>query len=287
VGVFRRQFVLVSGLIVALAAGVLQLSGAQSDAASAATAPAITWLAAGDSYASGQGLPDPSGPCAQGTGKNGSGSTWAVAAAHLLREQGFNIADGGPDLVACTGAISDQFFHADGAPADKEPQWKSSMKRYDLVTFSFGGDDIQFKSTITQCTLAIHLCAPANTERNKITELGSTGDDVLGIHEAGFPVFLNHVATAGVVKGGNVIVMGYPLVFEKPSGWDKALLRTCSGFTPAIIDRMRGWGSDLNATIGESVAKVNAEPASERNGVHFTFINPVRAHAGSDCALSV
>ena len=155
------------GLIVVLASGVLQLGGAQSGAAGAAPSPAITWLAAGDSYASGQGLPDPSGPCAQGTGKNGSGSTWAITAAGLLEQRGFAIADGAPDLVACTGAISDPFPHADGAPADKEPQWKSSMKRYDLVSFSFGGDDIQFKSTITQCTLVLHLCAPANTERNK------------------------------------------------------------------------------------------------------------------------
>lgn len=264
----------------ALAAGGLLLGlgtsalGAPATNAATTSHP-ISWLAAGDSYASGQGLPNPSGPCARGTGTKGSGSTWAVTAAYLLKEQGVTIAGGGPDLVACTGAISDQFFNADGAPADKEPQWKSPMKRYDLVTFSFGGDDIQFKSTITQCTIALGFCAPANTERNKITELGSTGDYVLGIHEPGYPTFLNHVANAAVVKGGNVIVMGYPLVFEKPSGWDKVLGTTCSGFAPAIIDRMRGWGSDLNATLGESVIKVNAEPARERNGVHFTFINPV------------
>ena len=36
-----------------------------------------------------------------------------------------------------------------------------------------------------------------------------------------------------------------------------------------------GWGADLNATIGQAVTNANAEPASERNGADFTFINPV------------
>jgi hypothetical protein len=190
-----------------------------------------------------------------------------------LHSDGIDIAGGSPKLVACTGAISDQFFHTDGAKHGA-PQWTPAMKRYDLVTFSFGGDDIQFKSTITQCTLALHLCAPANTERNKITELGSTGDYVLGIHEPGLPTFLNNVANKAVVKGGNVVLMGYPDVFENPDDWGPGV-EACSDFLPPIVNRMRGWAGDLNATIGESVLKVDAEPASARNDVTFTFINPV------------
>jgi hypothetical protein len=257
--------------VLAVLGGVLP-GALEAPAGAASTGQPITWLAAGDSYSSGQGLAHPSGPCARGTGQDGSGSTWAVVAAGLLKSQGMSFASGDPDLVACTGAISDQFFHADGS-AD-EPQWRPAMKRYDLVTFNFGGDDIQFKSTITQCTLALHFCAPANTERNKITELGSSGDYVLGIHEPGYPSFLNHVATTAVVKGGNVVVMGYPDVFEDPTKWGN-LRATCSGFQPFIVDRMRGWAGDLNATIGQAVANANAEPAAERNGVHFTFVNPV------------
>ena len=262
----------------AMTFGTMGLLAASSPAPAGAqnSSQTLTWLAAGDSYASGQGLPHPAGPCAQGTGKNGSGSAWAISAAYLLKSEGITIAGGGPTLVACTGAISDQFFHTDGAKQGA-PQWKPAMKRYDLVTFSFGGDDIQFKSTITQCTLAVHLCAPANTERNKITELGSTGVNVLGIHEPGLPTFFNNVANQAVVKGGNVVVMGYPDVFEDPSKWGAVrdlTHPTCSDFLPNIVDRMRGWAGDLNATIGESVLKVDAEPATKRNGVTFTFVNP-------------
>ena len=242
-------------------------------AATANPSHPITWLAAGDSYASGQGLVDPSGPCARGTGKDGSGFTWALSGASTLKENGISVASGSPDLVACTGAISDQLFNADGSP--NAPQWNSKkMQPFDLVTFSFGGDDIGFKATIEACTLHAHLCPPANTERNKIAAMGTTGVTLNGRHLPSYPSFLNHVAKTAVVKGGNVVVMGYPQVFENPTMWDTG--RTvCSGFTFPIVNRMRGWGGDLNAIIGESVLKVDAEPASQRNDVHFTFINPV------------
>jgi hypothetical protein len=263
----------VAALVAVIACGSLWVQSAASSAgASSPPIKNLTWLAAGDSYASGQGLPHPAGACASGTGQDGSGSAWAITAAGILTgKDGVRLANGSPDLVACTGAISDQFFNADGSA--NEPQWTPAMGPYDLVTFSFGGDDIQFKSTITQCTLTGGFCAPANTERNKITELGSTGDYVLGIHEPGFPAFLNHVANAAVVPGGNVVVMGYPDIFENPSKWGGSR-NNCSGFLPFIVNRLRGWGGDLNATIGEAVVRANAEPASERNGVHFTFINP-------------
>lgn len=241
-------------------------------AASGTISHPITWLAAGDSYASGQGLLDPSGPCERGTGKDGSGLTWALSGASTLKGSGVSVATGSPDLVACTGAISDQFFNADGSA--NAPQWNpKKMKPFDLVTFSFGGDDIGFKRTIEICTVT-HICPSASTERNKIAAMGTTGVTVAGRHIPSYPTFLNHVATTAVVKGGNVIVMGYPQVFEDPATWDFGRTN-CSGYISPIVDRMRGWGADLNATIGESVAKIDAEPPAERNSVQFTFINPV------------
>jgi hypothetical protein len=50
-----------------------------------------------------------------------------------------------PVLVACTGAKTGEFFKSQGkSPAE----WTPSMGRYDLVTFSFGGDDIGFASIV-------------------------------------------------------------------------------------------------------------------------------------------
>jgi hypothetical protein len=252
--------------------------------ASATTAgqEGLTWLAAGDSYASGQGLPVSTAPCAQGTGQNGSGATWAVSAAGILKTAGVTIAHGSPDLVACTGAISDEFFHShtglvDDLPANLKtphgPQWRPQMGRYDLVSFSFGGNDIGFVSILLHCrTIG---CPSDASVRQKITELGTTGVYKGSLQIPPYPVFLDTVAKQAVVPGGNVIVMGYPEVFDTPGLWGATAQTECAGYSKATVQLFRGWAGDLNATIGKAVAKVNAEPASTRNGVHFTFIDPV------------
>jgi len=261
-----------------LTTSFVQVLPATSTATAASTGPGITWLAAGDSYASGQGLPSPAGACAQGTGAPGAGSAWSIVAAQLLGRSSF--ASGSPDLVACTGAISDEFFHShtglvDEIPLNKSPhgpQWTTKMGQSDLVSFSFGGDDIGFASILQHCVVT--SCPPDAAVRDKIAELGSSGVYKGSLHIPSFPTFLNHVATAAVVSGGNVIVMGYPEVFEKPSLWGPKTT-SCGFLTAKEINMARGWAGDLNATLGASVTKVNAEPSSERHGVHFSFINPV------------
>jgi hypothetical protein len=230
----------------------------------------LTWLAAGDSYASGQGLKNPVGPCARSMGESGTGSTWAVSAAHALMRAGYSFAKSSPDLVACTGAISDQFFNSDGSAI--APQWRPNMGRFDLVTFSFGGDDIGFPSIMAHCAT---IGCPADVDvRQKISELGTSGVYWNGRHLPSFSIFLRHVATSAVVRGGNVVVMGYPELFALPSTWG-SLQGTCSGLSAQEVDMVRGWGGDLNATLGSAVAQLNAEPSSQRNGVQFSFVNPV------------
>ena len=151
------------------------------------------------------------------------------------------------------------------------------MHRYDLVSFSFGGDDIGFESIMIHCVesrLKVSGCPPDASVRQKITQLGTTGVFKGSLHIPPFPSFLEHVATASVVHGGNVIVMGYPEIFERSGLWGPKET-TCAGLSKSTVDELRGWAGDLNATLGISVAKANAVPASNRNDVHFTFVNPV------------
>ena len=69
--------------------------------------PLRSWLAAGDSYSSGEGLPHAEGPCARAV--RGSGSlTWADVARDRIALA--LPALGSPRLVACTGARSGDFF---------------------------------------------------------------------------------------------------------------------------------------------------------------------------------
>ena len=244
-------------------------------AASAATSvPAITWLAAGDSYASGQGLTHPSGLCARGTGTDGSGSTWAISAAAKLRKAGIDIAGSDPDLVACTGAISADLLADNSKKLGPKhaAQWTPKMGRFDLVTFSFGGDDVGFAGIMAHCEE--FGCPSDASVRAKITALADNGVTIKGVKTQPYHTFLDNVAKTAVAKGGNIVVMGYPEIVEDVGLWS-AGRTTCAGMSAGEDQRLRGWAGDLNATIGSAVSEVNALPATQRNDVHLTFIDSV------------
>jgi hypothetical protein len=243
-------------------------SGAQ---AAATTTPAtvsssVRWLAAGDSYASGQGLVDRSGVCARASGIS---KTWAQVAAATLSQQGYAVPN--PQLVACSGAKSTAFFASqDGNP----PQWRPSMGRYQLVTFSFGGDDVGFKPIITACYERIFSdsgCSDANV-RHAIKKVAT-----------GYPGFLQQVAVSAVTSGGHVVVMGYPELIELPNLWPRTnrLTRVCQfGLDKNDANLIRGWAGVLNAAIGSAVKAANSLPATARNNVTFTFVDPVSGNNG-------
>jgi len=111
-------------------AGLLSLPGAPK---ANALSPALSWLAAGHSYSSGEGLPHATGICAQATPPSSS-QAWAFSAYDILHAEGSPVAS--PTLVACTGAKTSQFFtptskdHAEFASPPDPPA--------DLVTMTFG-----------------------------------------------------------------------------------------------------------------------------------------------------
>ena len=232
----------------------------------------ISWLAAGDSYASGAGLTKTTKLCARAPGTRADPSmAWAVVASRskILMKDHFGV----PVLVACTGAKTGEFFKSQGkSPAE----WTPSMGRYDLVTFSFGGDDIGFASIIQSCYEHTSECSNG-TVRSRISALGRA-----------FPGFLIRVARSAVVSGGNVMVMGYPELIEDPSLWPQINRDThqCQGIDPNTSKSIRGWAGALNAAIGSAVDRVNARPAAERNGVHFTFVDIVTGQSSEGISRS-
>lgn len=233
----------------------------------------ISWLAAGDSYASGAGLTNTTKLCARALGTQADPSmAWAVVASRsrILGKDHF----GSPDLVACNGGTIEEFFRPQGS---KNPaEWTPSMGRFDLVTFSFGGNDIGFVSIIESCYLHGSLCSN-QTVRSRISALGRA-----------FPGFLTHVAKSVVVTGGNVVVMGYPELIEDPSLWLQINrdAHQCLGIDANTAKSIRGWSGALNAAIGNAVNQVNARPVAKRNGVHFTFIDVVTGQSSDGIGAS-
>ena len=285
------------GVVVALGVGLGVLSSVTGSASAASPTPsaalpppirAISWLAAGDLYSSGQGLVYELGPCAQAQASQGEPGAWGIEAAHDLSGAGkISLARGSPDLVACTAATTANFTHSQGK---LPPQWSIADPRYDLVTFTFGGDDLNFKSVIEAClgldpagiisgvgllssplarALALKAweldpfahCQSNSTLRSLIAQLAGP-----------YKEFLEGVSRQAVTPGGNILVLGYPELVEDPKLWsgiDKDI-GLCQGITPADAEELRGLAGDLNATIAETVASVDAEGI---DGVHLRYVD--------------
>lgn len=252
--------------------------------ASSAAPSHLTWLAAGDSFSSGQGLPHATGACAQA--EPGSGSvTWPDVAYQDLGGSSSRFSQ--PDLVACTGATTSDFKTApDNAGA---PEWDPSMGRFDLVTFTFGGDDIGFRPILEQClglarlvTTVENASADTGTGADRVAPLpsgpghtcpsGSIIDTRIAAFGSSYRSFLGAIANEVVVPGGNIVVLGYPDLIELPkfwANWEKAV-GACWGIGTGDATELRGMAGDLNATIGAAVA---AENELAPNGVHMTFVD--------------
>jgi hypothetical protein len=150
------------------------------------------------------------------------------------------------------------------------------MGRYDLVTFSFGGDDVGFASIMMACYEGSNLC----TDKAVRAQIAAVANS--------YRTFLAKVATNAVVADGNVVVMGYPELIEDPGLWPVLNDATfqCQGLSRTQAKRIRGWAGDLNATIGNAVKTANALPPAKRNGVHFTFVDVVTGQAANGISSS-
>ena len=141
----RRRLAVLSLLIVASGAGALGAPGA-ADAAPPPATSGKTYVALGDSYAAGFGLPLPSTPtgepvpgCEQTTGDY----------PHILAGQlGLKLTD-----VACSGATTVDFTHPQDVNGPQPPAQLDIFKTVqpDLVTITIGGNDLGFTSIATAC----------------------------------------------------------------------------------------------------------------------------------------
>jgi hypothetical protein len=280
-----RPLTLFNGAVVAVLTSTALVAVATRPVATAAPSSVpLRWLAAGDSYSSGEGLPHSSGECARAALSSGS-STWAERAYNDIHAGQPNLAT--PRIVACTGATTNELI--DGNDAAGGPEWSPLMGHFDLVTFTFGGNDVGLAPILEQCvglsrliaylksasTLATgiprfvaplasdggHTCPAASTIERRIAALAST-----------YGAFLTSVAYQVMAPGGNILVLGYPELIELPKFWAvwEQKIGACWGIGTTDATELRGLAGDLNATIGQTVADINKVAP---NGVHLRFVD--------------
>ncbi|SDJ10717.1 GDSL-like Lipase/Acylhydrolase family protein [Frankineae bacterium MT45] len=236
----------------------------------------ITMLAVGDSFSSGEGLADASGGCAQ---PSATGSQAYSQIAAQSTSAGVTIAR--PVVVlSCTGARYRQLIPSAVNP---QGQWMPAIGRFDLVTFTYGGDDLDLADIIRQC-IGLDASAALQSSVEGVVEASADQGDRLCPNQsevkqaitddiaAGYGDFLASVGNDMVTTGGNVVVLGYPEIVEDPSDWQglSKAIGICMGIGTVDAVEVRSLISDLNAAIAAAVTSANA---ARPNGVHFTYLD--------------
>jgi hypothetical protein len=150
----RTALAAVASTVLACAGGAARATGDPEMPQVQPAAPphhAISWLSTGDSYSSGEGI-DSAGTgtdyCAQ------SSKAYGPTARNILASQlGWRM--GATAFTACTGHLLGDFYNAHtpgrGSLWDWTQQQTTPNQQFDVVTFSFGGNDIGFADTLVGC----------------------------------------------------------------------------------------------------------------------------------------
>ncbi|HMG45210.1 MAG TPA: GDSL-type esterase/lipase family protein [Acidimicrobiales bacterium] len=244
------------------------------------------WVALGDSYSSGEGIAEAAGECQRASG-GGSGSAWAAVAYEEL--WGAEARAENQALVACTGHKSHQ------APSQlDEATARLGGRRPDVISFSFGGNDIGFSPILQEClldnvTLGVpftdiddHGCAITEEEiRDRIDMLAgrrSIGDGYYGRWQ--LPQLYDEMADA-VQPGGHVFVLGYPQMFEEVDRWpwvNRYVWQSCEWIGRKHIEKIRNSGARLNDAVEGAVD----DAAARHPDVEFHYLDVADVYENDD-----
>ena len=214
-----------------------------------------TYVALGDSYASGVGAP----PYASGTDvQGGNGCKRAAGAyAHQVASQTGKTLDFG----ACSGARIPDFYNP--RTSWNEPaQLNHLNSSTSLVTFSIGGNDAGFSTILTKCiTAAPFTTCSGNKEVSEQVD-GAISALAGKTTRAGITSYDTLVADiASRAPGATVVAVGYPRMFTSAGGKGGPVPGRCQGL--AKVDQR--W---INARTNELNTALKA--AALRHGHQFT-----------------
>ncbi|MHA6781116.1 hypothetical protein ACVGOW_08985 [Pseudonocardia saturnea] len=178
------------------------------------------------------------------------------------------------DFVACTGAKT-----RDLETQITEAEIRSGRTSWDVVTLGFGGNDLGdgdggFGEIIIGCLDAREWGPrPRDLPDGCDISLGEAKQRIDVLAREKLPDLYRRVAEL-VRPGGDIIVVGYPQIFESVDRWDswrRNVLRNCEGIRVQDIPLLRNVSDYLNASIFDAV--VNADKESGIQGVRFHYID--------------
>ena len=192
--------------------------------------PEGTYVALGDSYASGLGLP----PYVEGTDVTGGNACRRSPGsyAHIVSKR-----VGRPlEMGACSGARTRTFYEAN-EPWKETAQLDHLGPDTGLVTFSIGGNDAGFAKILSDCI--------GGGERGFLSAAGCSSDaEVTGAVDSALDALSGKITSEGVhsyesimtdigTRSPNAVVVavGYPRLFPKQGGSGGLILGRCHGVT--------------------------------------------------------
>ena len=278
--------------VVCLALSLLAGTAAPATGQAAEEFPSgVTWQSAGDSYASGEGVFGNRGDCAQ------HDEAFGPAAARQLSTRGWEIV--GTTFTACTGARVEDFFHR--RSGDKASLWGWSLQqggpdRVDVLTFSFGGNDVGFADVLTDCLVGVRdswgdfllgdyfgvsgcdiseeemfaridaLLDPPELGCDTFRRDGGSYQCDLALEDRRGSLidFYWDLVTSQLTNRGRLYVVDYPQVVAPTDEWASWQQLMCFGILRGDSEKLARAADRLNMAIREAVKRANQALGEER-----------------------
>ncbi|MFC7220850.1 SGNH/GDSL hydrolase family protein [Streptomyces polyrhachis] len=231
----RGRRAAVTALAAAGAAGLVLAA----TAAPAQAAPAEHYVALGDSYTSGPGIPTQVDPACGRSDRNYP----SVTAARL------NVADFKD--ASCGGAVTAHMWQAQGA---NPPQLDALAKRTTLVTLGISGNDIGFGEIIGTCTL-LSFTDPTGNPCERRYHASGTDELAARIDQVSARVDTVLDAIHERAPRARVLLVGYPVIAPD----DGVGCRPSVQFADGDFAYVRDTEKRLNAMLGQVAAANRAQ----------------------------
>lgn len=255
----------------------------------------VTWQSTGDSFASGEGVLGNTGACAQ------SPSAYGPRGARLLRDAGWEIAI--ETFTACTGHLVEDVFNRRTATPTQGSLWEwgreqGGAERVDVLTISFGGNDIGFADVLADCLVGLpdswgefllggiassftgcdiseqelitRAAALADPTRQGCTGRRADGTDgfdcqlVLEDRRGSIVDFYYDLVARHLTRRGRLYVVGYPRVFADTDQWPAWAAVACQGVKRGDAEKLGRVAERLNNVLQDAVSRANQALGSER-----------------------
>ena len=248
----------------------------------------VSWLSTGDSYSSGEGVFGNEGDCAQ------TRNAWGPLTADKLRPMGWTI---GPEaFTACTGLLVEHFFNASDKAASLF-EWgleQGVPARTDIITLSFGGNDIGFPDLIKDCLdqdswfVIWSGCDFSEVDvQERINALldppltDCVGGRVINLVDAdpylcdlwigpdlanrgSYIDFLVQLAENHLTDRGRIYLAGYPAIVAPNSEWDSWNVYACAGILQGDAEHLGRIATYFDTSLRIAVGQANRELGEER-----------------------